>query len=146
MSALYINTSNLESSITDCEFNNIKNSQNQPGNPINARNSKLEINGTTFDLNGQIILENTVAVIGDCIFSNNTGNQGGAINANPSSDLTVTSSHFIRNDADDKGGAIYATNLKMEDTEFLLNTAEIGGAVYITDYTDSLIIITSLCF
>ena len=144
--AALIFTSNLESSITDCEFNNIKNSQNQPGNPINARNSKLEINGTTFDLNGQIILENTVAVIDDCIFSNNTGNQGGAINANPSSDLTVTSSQFIRNDADDKGGAIYATNLKMEDTEFLLNTAEIGGAVYITDYTDSLINITYCVF
>ena len=146
LNAALIFTSNLESSITDCEFNNIKNSQNQPGNPIKAHNSKLEINGTTFDLNGQIILENSVAVIDDCIFSNNTGNQGGAINANPSSDLTVTSSHFIRNDADDKGGAIYATNLKMEDTEFLLNTAEIGGAVYITDYTDSLINITYCVF
>ena len=144
--AALIFTSNLESSITDCEFNNIKNSQNQPGTPISAQNSKLELNGTNFDLNGQIILENTVATIDECIFTNNTGEHGGAINANSSSDLTVTSSQFIRNDADDKGGAIYATNLKMEDTEFLLNTAEIGGAVYITDYTDSLINITYCVF
>ncbi len=144
--AALIFTSNLESSITDCEFNNIKNSQNQPGNPIKAHNSKLEINGTTFDLNGQIILENSVAVIDDCIFSNNTGNQGGAINANPSSDLTVTNSEFTRNDATTEGGAIYATNLKIEDTTFMLNTAETGGAVYITDSSDSLVNITSCVF
>ena len=145
MYALYIN-SDLECSITDCEFNNIKNSQNQPGTPINAQNSKLEINGTTFELNGQISLMNTVVTIDDCHFTNNTGRQGGAINANPSSDLTVTNSEFTRNDATTEGGAIYATNLKIEDTTFMLNTAETGGAVYITDSSDRLVNITSCVF
>ena len=112
--AALIFTSNLESSITDCEFNNIKNSQNQPGTPIDAQNSKLTLNDTTFDLNGHIILKNTVAVIDECTFTNNTGEQGGAINANPSSDLTVTNSEFTRNDATTEGGAIYATNLKIK--------------------------------
>ena len=144
--AALIFTSDLESSITDCEFNNIKNSQNQPGTPISAQNSKLELNGTNFDLNGQIILENTVATIDECIFTNNTGEHGGAINANSSSDLTVTSSHFICNNATTEGGAIYATNLKVEGSEFILNVAELGGAVYITDKGDSLVNITSSVF
>ena len=143
--AALIFTSSLESSITDCEFNNIKNSQNQPGTPINAQNSKLELNGTTFDLNGQIILTNTVATIDECAFTNNTGEQGGAINANPSSDLTITNSEFTRNDATE-GGAIYATNLKIEDSTFMLNTAETGGAVYITDSSDRLVNITFCVF
>ena len=138
-------TSSLESSITDCEFNNIKNSQNQPGTPIDAQNSKLALNDTTFDLNGHIILTNTVATIDECAFTNNTGNQGGAINANPSSDLTITSSEFTRNDATE-GGAIYATNLKIEDSTFMLNTAETGGAIYITDSSDRLVNITSCVF
>jgi len=144
--AALIFTSDLESSITDCEFNNIKNSQNQPGTPINAHNSKLELNSTDFNLNGQIILENTVATIDECSFTNNTGEQGGAINANPSSDLTVTSSYFIRNDATTEGGAIYATNLKIEDNTFMFNTAELGGAIYITDSSNSLVNITSCVF
>ena len=138
-------TSSLESSITDCEFNNIKNSQNQPGTPIDAQNSKLALNDTTFDLNGHIILTNTVATIDECAFTNNTGNQGGAINANPSSDLTITSSEFTHNDATE-GGAIYATNLKIEDSTFMLNTAETGGAIYITDSSDRLVNITSCVF
>ena len=144
--AALIFTSDLESSITDCEFNNIKNSQNQPGTPISAQNSKLELNGTNFDLNGQIILENTVATIDECIFTNNAGEHGGAINADSSSDLTVTSSHFICNNATTEGGAIYATNLKVEGSEFILNVAELGGAVYITDKGDSLVNITSSVF
>ncbi len=143
--AALIFTSNLESSITDCEFNNIKNSQNQPGTPIDAQNSKLTLNDTTFDLNGHIILKNTVAVIDECTFTNNTGEQGGAINANPSSDLTITNSEFTRNDATE-GGAIYATNLKIEDSTFMLNTAETGGAIYITDSSDRLVNITSCVF
>ena len=144
--AALIFTSNLESSITDCEFNNIKNSQNQPGTPIDAQNSKLALNDTTFDLNGHIILKNTIATIEECTFTNNTGEQGGAINANPSSDLTITSSEFTRNDATTEGGAIYATNLKIEDSTFMLNTAETGGAIYITDSSDSLVNITSCVF
>ena len=143
--AALIFTSDLESSITDCEFNNIKNSQNQPGTPINAENSKLELNGTNFELNGNIILKNTVATINECTFTNNTGEQGGAINANPSSDLTITSSEFTHNIANE-GGAIYATNLKVEGSEFTLNVAELGGAVYITDNSDSLVNITTSVF
>ena len=143
--AALIFTSDLESSITDCEFNNIKNSENQPGTPINAENSKLELNGTNFELNGNIILKNTVATINECTFTNNTGEQGGAIYANPSSDLTITSSEFTHNIANE-GGAIYATNLKVEGSEFTLNVAELGGAVYITDKGDSLVNITSSVF
>uniref|UniRef100_UPI00388F37B3 Ig-like domain repeat protein n=1 Tax=Methanobrevibacter sp. TaxID=66852 RepID=UPI00388F37B3 len=143
--AALIFTSDLDSSITDCEFNNIKNSENQPGTPINAENSKLELNGTNFELNGNIILKNTDATINECTFTNNTGEQGGAIDANPSSDLTITSSEFTHNIANE-GGAIYATNLKVEGSEFTLNVAELGGAVYITDKGDSLVNITSSVF
>ncbi|MBR3139353.1 MAG: hypothetical protein IKF11_00605, partial [Methanobrevibacter sp.] len=143
--AALIFTSDLDSSITDCEFNNIKNSQNQPGTPIDAQNSKLTLNDTTFDLNGHIILKNTAAVIDECTFTNNTGNQGGAINANPSSDLTITNSKFTSNVASE-GGAIYTSNLKVSYTEFTGNYADLGGAVYITGRTDSLINITNCVF
>ncbi|MBQ9025048.1 MAG: hypothetical protein IJ104_01525, partial [Methanobrevibacter sp.] len=139
-------TANSEGNISDCEFNNIKNSQNQPGNPINAQSSNLALEGTTFESNGQLIFKGTTVTIYDCTFTSNSGTQGGAINADSSTDLTVTSSEFSLNEATNEGGAIYATNLKLYDTEFYTNHANLGGAVYITSQSDSLINITNCVF
>ena len=143
--ALTFNT-NQECTISDCEFKNIQNAQNQPGNPINARNSNLVLNGNTFESNSKIILENTVANIDDCTFTYNHGIDGGAIYADSSSDVTVTNSNFNMNGANNKGGAIYAANLKVQDTTFVGNTAKLGGAVYIAGSSNNLINITHCVF
>ena len=138
-----------EGEISDCEFNNIINSQNQPGTQIYAQNSKLVLKtnklldgGCTFTSNGPIIFKNTVATIEDCTFEYNLGSQGGAINADSATDLTVTDSEFFNNTASEFGGAIYASNLKVNDTEFIGNDAKLGGAIYITNQSDSIINIT----
>ncbi len=143
--ALKFNT-NLECNISDCEFNNIVNSQNQPGNPISAQNSKLVLDSCTFNSNGQTVFINTNVIIDDCTFTSNSGSQGGAINANPSSNVIVTSSKFSANVATDKGGAIYASNLEVHGTEFTDNIADKGGAIYITSLSNNLINITSCVF
>ena len=144
-SALIFNT-NQECTIYDCEFNNIVNSQNEPGTPIYVQNSNLILNDTTFESNGQILFKNTIVNIDGCTFTSNNGTQGGAINADASSDLTVTGSKFSANVASDKGGAIYATKLKIESTKFYGNIADLGGAVYITDDANSPVNITGCVF
>ena len=139
-------TANSEGELSDCKFKNIQNAQNQPGNPIKAQNSNLVLDGNTFESNSKIILENTVANIDDCTFTSNMGVDGAAIYADSSSDLTVTNSEFNLNQATNRGGAIYATNLKLESNEFIGNSAILGGAVFITSQSDSLINITSCVF
>ncbi|MBQ7927788.1 MAG: Ig-like domain repeat protein [Methanobrevibacter sp.] len=135
-----------EGEISDCEFKNIQNNQNQPGNPIKAQNSNLVLNGNTFESNSKIILENTVANIDDCSFTSNSGNDGGAIYADSSTDLTVTNSEFNLNEATNKGGAIYATNLKLHNNEFIGNSANLGGAIYLISQSNSLVNITNCVF
>ena len=144
-SALKFNTARV-CTISNCEFKNIVNSNNQPGNPINAENSNLVLNDhCTFESNGHTIFKNTIVNINECTFTSNSGTQGGAINADSSSDLTVTNSKFNSNDASE-GGAIYASNLKVNYAEFIGNSAEIGGAVYITSRTNNLINMTNCVF
>ena len=143
--ALKFNTA-LECTITDCVFNNTFNFEDGPGTPINAENSNLGLYGSTFESNGQTLLKNTIANIYDCTFDSNQGINGGAINADSSSKLNITSSEFTTNVATGEGGAIYASNLEVHDTLFMENIAEIGGAIYITDLADSLINITECVF
>ena len=144
-SALKFNTAQV-CTISDCEFKNIKNSNNQPGNPINAENSNLVLNDhCNFESNGPTLFKNTVVNIDGCTFNSNSGTQGGAINADSSSDLTVINSKFNSNEASE-GGAIYASNLKVNDAEFTYNSAGMGGAVYITSRSDSLINMTNCVF
>ena len=144
-SALKFNAGS-EGEISDCEFKNIQNTQNQLGNPIKAQNSNLVLNGNTFESNSKIILENTVANIDDCTFNSNIGLTGGAIYADSSTDLTITNSEFNLNQATNEGGAIYAAKLELHDNTFTGNSANLGGAVYITSQSDTLINITSCVF
>ncbi|MEE1336394.1 Ig-like domain repeat protein [Methanobrevibacter sp.] len=137
---------NLESTISECIFNNTLNIDRQPGIPISAQNSKLVLDGCTFESNGQLRFRNTVVNIDGCTFDSNLGSQGGAINADSSSYLTITDSEFTLNEATEKGGAIYASNLNINDTEFIGNYAPIGGAVYINDLSDSEVNITGCVF
>ncbi|WP_407380671.1 hypothetical protein [Methanobrevibacter sp.] len=139
-------TANSEGNITGCEFNNIKHANDQPGNPIKALNSNLVLDGSTFESNSKIILENTVANINDCTFTSNHGINGGAIYADSSSYLTVTLSEFNLNSATTEGGAIYATNLELHGNEFIGNSANLGGAIYITSQSESLINMTNCVF
>ena len=143
--ALKFNTA-AECTITDCIFNNTVNSEDEPGTPIKAENSNLGLYECTFESNGQSLFKNTIANIYDCTFDSNQGINGGAINADSSSTLNVTSSKFTTNVATGEGGAIYASNLEAHDTLFMENIAEIGGAIYITDLTDSFINMTECVF
>lgn len=142
--ALKFNTVS-ECTITDCIFNNTVNSEDKPGTPIYAENSNLELYGCTFESNGQTYFMNTNVTIDDCTFDSNQDINGGALLADPYSDLTITDSEFIGNTATN-GGAIYATNLKINDTMFRGNFADKGGAIYITDIKDSVINITGCVF
>jgi len=137
---------NLESTISECIFNNTFNIDRQPGIPIGAQNSKLVLDGCTFESNGQIVFRNSVVNIDGCTFNSNSGGQGGAINADSSSYLNITDSEFTLNGATEKGGAIYATNININDTEFIGNHAPIGGAIYINDLSDSAVNITGSVF
>ncbi len=126
-SALKFST-NLECNISGCVFENIN------GSPITAQNSSLVIEGTTFDSNGLIIFIGTLVNIDDCTFTNNSGIWGGAINADSSTDLTVTDSEFTDNEASDKGGAVFVEDgatATFNNCYFDGNQAiEDGGAVY----------------
>ena len=141
-------TAGSEGYISDCEFNKIKNpaGYGSCGNPINAQNSNLALDGCTFEENGPTLFKNTIVNIDDCTFTSNYGNYGGAINADSSTYLNVTNSEFSDNTAVEQGGAIYATNLELHSTEFYGNFANLGGAVYITSQSDSLINITYCVF
>lgn len=137
---------NSEGIISNCEFNNIKNMRDQPVGPISAKNSNLVLDGCTFESNGPALFKNTIVTIDDCTFTSNFGNQGGAINADSSSYLNVTLSEFNLNSATTEGGAIYATNLELHGNKFIGNSANLGGAVYITSQSESLINMTNCVF
>ncbi|WP_292888460.1 right-handed parallel beta-helix repeat-containing protein [Methanobrevibacter sp. UBA212] len=120
--------------ISNCEFNNIRPFGDSPGLTIFALNANLVLNGNTFESSGKMQLQNTVVNIDDCTFTSNTyysNGLGGAIYADSSSNVTVTNSEFTDNIAPNKGGAIYASKLKVENTEFMGNGAGLGGAIYI---------------
>jgi len=56
--------------------------------------------------------------IGDSVFTNNAGSEGGAIRA---SELSVTGSRFENNIASDAGGAIFGASMTISDTIFAHN-------------------------
>ncbi len=138
-------TAGSEGYISGCEFNNIKYINNQPVNPINAQNSNLALYKCTFESNGPTLFKSTIVNIDECTFTSNSGTQGGAINADSSTNLNVTNSEFNMNEANE-GGAIYATNLELHGNEFIGNSANLGGAVYITSQSESLINMTYCVF
>lgn len=129
--------------ISGCEFKNIF--YDEIGEPINMWHSNVVLNDCTFESNkDSITCRYSTLNINDCTFADNSAYHGGAINA-WSSNLTVTGSKFIGNKAYGKGGAIYADNLKAYDTEFIGNSAETGGAIYISN-ANSIINITDCVF
>ena len=132
--------------ISDCEFKNIKNTNNQPERPIFAQNSNLVLSGDTFESSSRIVFGNTVVKIDDCTFTSNVGINGGAIYADSSSDVTITNSKFTDNEGTGSGGAIYANKLKIHDTTFMGNSANMGGAVYIASGSNDLVNITNCVF
>ncbi|MBR6024914.1 MAG: Ig-like domain repeat protein [Methanobrevibacter sp.] len=145
--------------ISNCEFKNIASFGTLPGEPIYAIGANLVLDGNTFESNGRMYLENTVVNIDDCTFTSNndySNCQGGAIYADSSSNVTVTNSEFTYNqafndDKDDpvkvaKGGAIYASKLKVDNTEFIGNGAELGAAIYIAGDSNDPVNITNCVF
>ena len=117
-----------------------------PGFPIYAYCTTLALDECTFDSSKQSLFRNSTVNITDCEYTNNSGLVGGAINADSTSNLTITGSEFSLNEATDRGGAIFATNLKINDTEFKGNIAPIGGAIYITNQSDSEVNISGCVF
>ncbi|MBQ8018707.1 MAG: hypothetical protein IJ258_11520, partial [Methanobrevibacter sp.] len=139
-----------ECTISNCEFKNIAPFGTSRGNPIYANNANLVLNGNTFESNARMELRNTVVKIDDCTFTENGyvmyRGEGGAIYADSSSDVTVTNSKFIMNGAYEKGGAIYASKLNVDNTEFIGNGAVLGGAIYITGNSNDPVNITNCVF
>ena len=141
--ALYFDSDSY-GTLSNCKFENIVNDA-KTMHPINMWNSNVVLNDCTFQSNGNILCSYSTLNIIDCTFMDNlAGYDGGAIGAG-TSNLTVNSSKFIDNAASRYGGAIYAAHLKVYDTEFTGNSAERGGAVYITN-ANSVVNITSSVF
>ncbi len=142
----------MECYISDCTFENIGYIISlgpisvRLGTPIDADGTTIVLDGCTFESNSASFFRNSFVNITDCTFTSNSGSEGGAINADSTSNLTIADSEFSLNEATAKGGAIYATNLKINDTEFTGNSAPIGGAVYITNLSDSEINISGCVF
>ncbi|MDO5811251.1 MAG: hypothetical protein Q4Q37_09160, partial [Methanobrevibacter sp.] len=147
--------------ISDCAFDNIGHLSkittpypnpsvtyyvDSPGVPIYTYCTTLVLDECTFDSNRQSLFRNSTVNITDCEYTNNSGLVGGAINADSTSNLTITDSEFSLNEATIVGGAIFATNLKINDTEFTGNIAPIGGAIYITNQSDSEVNISGCVF
>ena len=133
---------NQECTISDCEFKNMQHLVV----PIFAQNSNLVLSGNTFESTSRIVLGNTVVNIDDCTFTSNVGINGGAIYANPESDVTITNSEFTANEGTGSGGAIYANKLNIHNTAFIGNSANLGGAVYIAGGSSDLVNITNCVF
>ena len=135
--ALLFYKCNQVCTVSNCEFKNI-----EYKDPIRVVDANLVLEGDTFESTGAIeLLGNTVAKIDDCTFTSNFNHdinaEGGAIVAYGSSDLTITNSKFTMNGVYGKGGAIYASKLKVDNTVFMGNGAELGGAIYIAnDFND----------
>ena len=154
MSSALLIYSNRECTISNCEFKNIAPFKSSPGKPIYANGANLVLDGNTFESNGRMYLVNTVVNIDDCTFTSNNDNngQGGAIYADSSSNVTVTNSEFTYNQVftndpkDAKGGAIYATKLKVDNTKFIGNGAELGAAIYIAGDSNDPVNITNCVF
>ena len=135
--------------ISNCEFKNIKPYGDSPGQTIFAQNANLVLNSNTFESSGKMYLRNSVVNIDDCTFTSNTyygDGLGGAIYADSSSDVTVTNSEFTANTAPNRGGAIYASKLKVNNTEFIGNGAGLGGAICIASGSNDLVEITNCVF
>ena len=100
------------------------NSTNEWGGAIYMTDSKLRINGYTFDQNsanygGAILIDN--------VYEDRDGETGEL------SEVAISSSAFTNNSSTKSGGAIFVKrNLAVTQTVFDDNSAENGGAAYIT--------------
>ena len=144
--ALLFYKCNQVCTVSNCEFKNI-----EYKDPIRVVDANLVLEGDTFESTGAIeLLGNTVAKIDDCTFTSNFNHdinaEGGAIVAYGSSDLTITNSKFTMNGVYGKGGAIYASKLKVDNTVFMGNGAELGGAIYIAGDSNDPVEITHCAF
>jgi predicted outer membrane repeat protein len=81
---------------------------------------------------GAIFNKGTLSVT-NCIFSNNTALNGGAIGAVVQGNLTVTGCTFVGNSAVGNGGAIDATGvpISVANSTFSSNSAMSGGAFFV---------------
>ena len=144
--------------ISNCEFENIY-YKDGTMHPIKMWHSNVVLNDCTFESNGNIWCSYSTLNIDDCTFTSNSyvniyGSQGGAIHADSSSNVTVTNSEFKYNEAinaaevgnNAKGGAIYATKLKVDNTEFIGNGAGFGAAIYIAGDSNDPVNITNCVF
>ena len=137
---------NADGTISNCEFKNILGDERTSRHPISIWYSNVVLNDCTFESNSNIVCRQSTLNVTDCTFTNNSDYYGGAIaDTFYLSNLTVTGSKFIGNDALHQGGAIIAGNLKIHDTEFIRNSAETGGAIYIGN-ANSIINITDCVF
>lgn len=108
-------------------------------NVIPPAGAELTFSGIKFQnsTNTAIIVNNTLLTIEKCVFENNTGIEGGAINN--TSGVIVDGCSFLGNSAL-QGGAIYSSDYleSVNSTYFQNNVADDGAAIYLDSSTASL--------
>ena len=87
-------------------------------------------NGNVAENGGAIYAKGNLTLI-NCKFINNVAENGGAVYSQYGYVLTITDSTFDSNHALSNGGAIFSEkNLTAENSNFINNIANIGGAIY----------------
>ena len=94
------------------------------------------VNGNASDNGGAINLNGGKLILSNCIFENNEGNYGGALNSN---DLTeIFDCNFTGNTARNQGGAIRFSgstlNSYIENSNFISNNAAVWGGAIQTEH------------
>ncbi len=148
--SIYLNRGSFDDGsiiFNNCSFINTTANYDGGALYVNSKSNILELNNCSFintmaaDDGGAILYEdNYVSNINNCTFINCTAlSSGGAISTDVVFiDVTVNSSKFIDCSASRIGGAIYHSpygyhNFTVINSTFYNNTAEIAGAIYVSD-------------
>ncbi|KZX14713.1 putative outer membrane protein pmp20 precursor [Methanobrevibacter cuticularis] len=124
--------------IENCQFTN-NTARTSEGGAIRIQSSEINITGSNFanniaKLHGGAIYSggnaSTNLTIKSSTFSNNNANQGGGIYSNRT--LTINSSTIQNNKATNQGGGIYTNvgNTIISSSKFTSNTAKSGAGIY----------------
>ena len=141
---MYLNTDNVNDKLTSLiTYNTNTTSNNIP---------KLYIDQVAFisfssNENGSILYTNNsiIVTLSNCVFANNTANNGGSVyfNNTINSTITISDCQFTKNTANIYGGAIYFDSnifsINIISSKFYDNTANIGGgAIFLHSNTKNI--------
>jgi len=83
---------------------------------------------SVFEASGGVMIGCSTVTIRDCLFTNNCGWRGGALNITSGSHAEIEGCTFSGNTATDQGGALYAdhVDLRLQRCRFVTNQAMLG--------------------